>query len=112
MPQTTFHKKCDVKKMAKMESLSSFHSGLLQFAREAWCLLIFLSHLVIKIYSPVQVSNTDSAKAGTFHTRFLLLEVSPPTAVSSTKKSDGKMKMTCIGQRDRIKDRQLMKEKP
>ena len=98
--------------MAKMESLSSFHSGLLLFAREAWCLLIFLSRLVIKIYSSVQVNNPDSAKAGTFHTRFPLLEVSTPTAVSSTKKSDGKMNMACIEQRDRIEDRQLTKEEP
>ena len=98
--------------MAKMESLSSFHSGLLPFAREAWCLLSFLSRLMIKIYSSVQVNNPDSAKAGTFHTRFPLLEVSTPTAVSSTKKSDGKMKMACIEQRDRIEDRQLTKEEP
>ena len=98
--------------MAKMESLSSFHSGLLLFAREAWCLLIFLSRFMIKIYSSVQVNNPDSTKAETFHTRFLLLEVSTPTAVSSTKKSDGKMKMACIEQRDRIEDRQLTKEEP
>ena len=67
---------------------------------------------MIKIYSSVQVNNPDSAKAGTFHTRFPLLEVSTPTAVSSTKKSDGKMNMACIEQRDRIEDRQLMKEEP
>lgn len=87
MPQTTFHKKCEVKKMAKMESLSSFHSGLLPVCARSLCLLIFLSSLglVIKIYSSVQVSNPDSTKAETFHTRFLLLEVSTPTAVSSNQ---------------------------